>query len=56
MLSLKSSLNEWNDQIIKQSMRKINRSKHLCDLKESSFYTPRAAKPLSNYYLELIQK
>lgn len=55
-VSLKSSLNEWNDQIIKQSMRKINRSKYLCDLKESSFYTPRAAKLLSKYYLELIQK
>ena len=55
-VSLKSSLNEWNDQIIKQSMRKINRSKYLCDLKESSFYTPRAAKLLSRYYLELIQK
>ena len=37
-------------------MRKINRSKYLCDLKESSIYTPRAAKLLSKYYLELIQK
>lgn len=55
-VSLKSTLNTWSDMLIKQSKLENNREEYLNKLKKSSFYSPNAAKVISEYYLNLIMK
>lgn len=54
-LSLKESTTAWENGLIKQSNRKINREKYQNSLMKSPFYSPNAATRLSNYYRELIK-
>lgn len=55
-VSLNSSLSVWCNQIIKQSIREVNRTKYLDELKVSPFYSLNATKLLSKYYLKLVRK